>query len=158
VADEAVSVEIEPGEPAAEGIPAAAAAAVATATAAAALAQETTAHAELQAAEEVGEVKDEVEEWRRETALLGAALATTNERLDSLTSLEAERHTRLDAHEENIRSILSRLEESREPEPPRATAEPPEENLLTEPEAAAAAANPPAEAAKPERRRAHRWI
>jgi len=95
----------------------AAAAAVATAGAAVALANETAAHAELQAAEEVAEVKaDLVEEgmaWRTNLENLaqqhGSALATISDRLLEIDSREAERSNasnsllaRLDAIEERL--------------------------------------------------------
>lgn len=90
----AVSHEAEPAAEAVETT----AAAVATAGAAVALAQETAAHAELQAAEEVAEIQDEAEIWRAQTSeavsSLSANLATMNEKLTWLSSLEAERHSR----------------------------------------------------------------
>src|SRR5215469_17520727 len=75
----------------------AAAAAVATAGAAVALAQETAAHAELQAAEEVAEVKEDVETWQTATSQLaqelGSGLASLSDRLSEIDSREAERHS-----------------------------------------------------------------
>jgi hypothetical protein len=130
MADEETHVEVThtPSEEAA-------AASVATAEAAAALANETAAHAELQAAEEVAEIRDEAEEWRRATGAavsgLSTSLATMSARLDELGQLEESRHAalnetvlRLEALENHPRLILRESEE--ETEPSETTTEPQE--------------------------------
>lgn len=109
MAEEVQHVLVEgEGEKAAapEAISDSAAVAVATAGAAAALAQETAAHAELQAAEEVAEVEQEVDAWKAATATqienVGTALASLSERLDAL-------HSERQASEAAQAALLERL-------------------------------------------------
>lgn len=149
---EKVEVEVETSEsPTAE----AAAAAVATAGAAVALAQETAAHAELQAAEEVAEIEEEQDEWR---IAHGQALASLSERLSELTSREEERHARLDLLEASHQSILARLEENQAQLLASQVEEQQSEEITTPPDETSTAATQAKEPERVERRRAHRWI
>lgn len=123
----AVSHEAEP-EPEHEAEETAAAAAVATAGAAVALAHETAAHAELQAAEEIGEVAEEIDEWKVKTSTavssLESSLLNVNSRLEGLMQLEQERHKR----DELLNVRLLELEERF----PKSTPPPSENGETTE--------------------------
>jgi hypothetical protein len=107
-----VTTEAEHEAPA-EAVSDAAAVAVATAGAAAALAQETAAHAELQAAEEVAEVQEDQEAWRSnlESRLqeIGTGYLTLSERLSALDSLEAARHSDSETLSARLAEIEARL-------------------------------------------------
>jgi len=134
MADERVEHVIAPAEEAHEAVSEAAVAAVAAAEAAAALAHETAAHAELQAAEEVADVREEVETWQTVTSRLasehGETLRQINSRLseiDSRAGAQHEAQTSLHARLDQLESRLPPLtpppsEEATEP----ATTEPTE--------------------------------